>query len=142
MLYFDTSYLARLYVADPGWAQVRALASTDRIACAVHGKAEAMAAFHRKLREGAIAQPIFRRLLNQFEADGAARAFEWLPITPKVLARVRQAYASLPAHVPLRAADALHLACAVEAGFKEIYSNDAHLLGGASFFGLKGRNII
>jgi predicted nucleic acid-binding protein len=81
-------------------------------------------------------------LLKQFESDCAGKAFEWLPVTAHVVARVSQAYAALPATVPLRAADALHLACAAEAGFKELYSNDAHLLRGAHFFGVKGVNLI
>jgi predicted nucleic acid-binding protein len=142
MIYFDTSYLARLYVADVGWEKVRALARTDQVACALHGQAEALAAFHRKFREGVIFQPAFAGLLKQFASDCAATAFEWLPMTPHVLQRVSRGYATLPATVPLRAADALHLACAAESGFKELYSNDTHLMGGAQFFGLKAVNII
>ena len=142
MIYVDTSYVARMYLADAGWEKARALAKTGRIACGLHGKAEAIAAFHRKLREGAVSAAAFAGLMKQFESDCTANAFEWLPVTANVVARVGKSYAALPSTVHLRAADALHLACAAEAGFAELYSNDAHLLSGAHFFGLKGVNVI
>lgn len=142
MIYLDTSYLVRLYFEDPGFKEVRDLAATDHVACALHGQAEMVAAFHRKLREGAVPLKSFRAMLAQFETDHKAGAYQWLPSSPEVLQRVRDVYAGLPASVYLRGADALHLATAALNGFGAVYSNDAHLLTAAESFSLKGMNVI
>ncbi len=141
MLSFDASYLVRLHTRDPGWQKVRALAATDHLACCLHGQAETVAAFHRKLREVNITHTEFKQLVSEFQKDSAEAAFEWLLLSPAVAARLVAVYATLPATVPLRAADALHLACAAENGFPEVYSNDARLLAAAHHFGVKGTNI-
>ena len=49
---------------------------------------------------------------------------------------------SCPPTTFLRASDALHLACAAEHDFSEIYSNDRHFLAAAPLFGLKPVNLI
>jgi predicted nucleic acid-binding protein len=142
VIYLDTSYLVRLYFEDPGFKEVRELAATDHVACALHGQAEMVAAFHRKFRERAIPLKSFRALLAQFETDHNAGAFQWLPSSPDVLQRVRDVYARLPASVYLRGADALHLATAALNGSGIVYSNDVHLLAAAGSFGVKGVNVI
>jgi predicted nucleic acid-binding protein len=142
VIYFDTSYLVRLYYQDAGAGQVRALAATDHIACAALGQAEMMAAFHRKLREGAIKPAAYAALADQVEAHIKAGAFHWLAQDREILSRVRQVYRNLPASVFLRGADAIHLGTAVEAGFRMVYSNDAHLLAAARHFGIEGKNVI
>ena len=142
MIYFDTSYIVRLYWEDAGWENVRQLAATDHVACCMHGKAETAAAFHRKFREGAINQRDFRKLLDQFEDECKDGAFRWLPFSTVVSDRVSQIYKILPNTVNLRAADAVHLACAAENSAKEIYSNDDRLINASRHFGLIGVNVI
>jgi predicted nucleic acid-binding protein len=142
VLYFDTSYLVRLYTKDVGWQKVRALAQTDGLACCIHGQAETVSAFHRKFREGSINPKEFGTLLAEFGRDSNAGAYRWLPLSPMVAARVASTFAKLPSSVTLRAADAIHLACASDAGLTKVYSNDTHLLTAASHFGLTGENLI
>ncbi len=142
MIYFDTSYVARLYFEDPGWEKVRALSTTDQLACCIHGRAETVAAFHRKFREGAINSSDLSTLLRQFDRECELGAFRWLPLSEVIISRLTLVYASLPPAVVLRAADALHLACASENGLKQVYSNDVRLLASASHFGLAGMNVI
>ena len=142
MIYFDTSYLVRLYYSDPGAESVRALAATDHVACAAQGQAEMIAAFHRKLREGAIRPVAYGALLRQMRAHDDLGAFRWLAQDQEIFARIADVYATLPATVFLRAADAVHLATAAESGFRIVYSNDVHLLNAAEHFGIEGRDVI
>lgn len=142
MMYFDSSYVVRLYFEDPGWEKVRELAATDHVACCLSGRAEALAAFHRKLREGIINQRDLRTLIEQFGMECDRGAFQWLPFSHVVVSELHKTYATLPRSVQLRAGDAVHLACAAENRFAEIYSNDPNLLAAAPQFGLRGQNVI
>jgi predicted nucleic acid-binding protein len=67
---------------------------------------------------------------------------EFLPLTEDVLKRLESILAAAPVTTNIRAADALHLACAVEYGFTEVYSNDRLFLAAAPLFGLIGVNVI
>jgi len=141
--YYDTAYLLKLYRSEPGSDAVRAHAATvDVLVCSLLGRAELIAAAHRKVREGTAIAAHVDALLAQVAADRAAGALVWLPIAEPHLDRVTVAFRHAPATVYLRAADALHLASAAEAGFAEIYSNDRRLLAAAPLFGLRGVDVI
>jgi hypothetical protein len=94
--------------------------------------------FHRKLREQTITRKAFGILCDQFAADCEAMLWEWLPVSAKLVGGVAERLRDLPGDVFIRAADALHLTCAAMHGFREVYSNDRHLLAAASHFGLSG----
>ncbi len=76
-------------------------------------------------------------MCEQFEADCESAVWEWLPLSATLVADLSDRICRLPARAFIRAADALHLASAAEQGFKEIYSNDRHLLAAASHFKLR-----
>ena len=131
-----------MYFQDAGYERVRHLAASDAVACAQHGRAEVISAFHRKRREQAISARFYEITLREFLRELRGGAFRWLPLSDRIFERVELVYAKLPATIFLRAADALHLSTASENGFREIHSNDAKLLSAAPHFGLRGLNVI
>jgi predicted nucleic acid-binding protein len=142
VIYCDSNYLVRLYWDDPGWEKVRRFLAGDHVACSLHGRGEVVAALHRKLREGQCPPETYEQLLDQFRKECDDQAFRWLPLTAALMESLSEQFRSLPRNVFLRAADALHLACARDHGFKIIYSNDERLLAAAPRFGLKGKDIL
>jgi predicted nucleic acid-binding protein len=142
VVYFDTSYLVRLYLDDHGAEAVRMLAVHNHIACSFHGAIESVAAFHRSYRDKRLTHAGYAAVLDQFHADDETEAFTWLPIGKDLAPKLEKIYRKVPPTLFLRAADALHLICARENGFTEIYSHDLRLLEAATLFGLKARNII
>ncbi len=143
LLYFDTSYLVRLYLRDHGFGKVRELAGSGAaIASAWHARAEIVAAFHRAFREGRLEQGAYRSALEQFLADSKESLYHWLPLTNSIQQRLEQFFWQATSTTNIRAADALHLACAAEHGFTEVHSNDRHFLAAAPQFGLRGVNAI
>ena len=141
--YYDSTYLFKLQCEEAGTVEVRAHASTVRsLSSAVHARAEFVSACHRKIREGSGTHGHLEAMLAQFRQDCLGGAIVLLPLTDLVFARLEGFYLTAPATSRLRASGALHLACAAEHGFTEIYSNDRHLLAAAPLFGMKGINVI
>lgn len=143
MIYFDTSYLLKLYLDERGSEAVRRLAAkSDRLTCAWHGQAEMVTAFHRKFREGAIDRAQLSAVVEQFLKESRSDALVWLPIGKPVVDLLTATVSAAPENLHLRAADALHLACARVHGFEVVHANDQRLLAAAPAFGLRGVNVI
>lgn len=142
-LYFDTSYLVRIYSREPGYAQVQTLLSGCQTICsAAHARAEFAAVVLRKRRENADTATNLHELHGQFLDELGAGHVHMLPLTEPVFERVESVMHAAPPATFLRAADALHLACAAMHGFGDVYSNDRHFLAAAPLFGLRGVNVI
>jgi predicted nucleic acid-binding protein len=142
VIYCDSAYILKFYIPEEGSADVRLLFEQNDVASCCHAQAEVVSAMHRKWRDNLIEKPVFMEAATQFKNDIRAGCWEFFNITQALLDAVQTGYRNLPSTTFLRASDALHLACAKEHGFREIYSNDKHLLAAAKLFGLKGRNVI
>ena len=143
MIYFDTSYIVKCYLNETGSTEVRALAeATEGLSSCLHGRAEFWTAVKRNVREKLITAAEAAATFERFEADESAGVWRWFSIERPLVDRTCQRVASAADTVFLRAADALHLACAEEQGFTEIYTHDRHVLAAASVFGLVGKDII
>ena len=138
MIYFDSRYLAKLYLWEPDSERVRTRAeASDGLVCCATGRGELVATFHRHFREKRLTQREFKQLCAQVELDLDAGLWTVLPVTTAVMEDQARRIAALSAEVFLRAADALHLTCAAEAGLHEVYSSDRHLVAAAPHFGLR-----
>jgi predicted nucleic acid-binding protein len=77
-----------------------------------------------------------------FLEDVRAGAWNLLPVTSELLEGLEAKLSKLRKRdLFLRAGDAVHLVTAAEAGFREVWTNDRHMLSAARSFGLKGRSV-
>lgn len=141
MIYFDTACIAKCYLNEPGAAAVRAVArASSGLASSLLARLEFHSVLHRHLREGRIQAGEMAAILDEFQQDEEQGVWHWYPLSRFLVARACAAMRRIPAEVLLRAGDALHLSCAVDQGYTEIYTNDRHMLAGAPYFHLRGLN--
>jgi predicted nucleic acid-binding protein len=142
VIYFDAAFVAKFYLDEPESAAVRARAASEgEVGCCALGKVEVVSVFHRKWREKVRTKAECQTLIAQFEADCAADLWTWLPASEAIVSVAAAKYRSLPDTIFLRTLDAIHLACASEAGLAEVFTNDRHMLAAAPHFGLAGTTI-
>lgn len=143
MIYFDSSYVAKCYLHEPGADKVQALATRSAgIASCEIAQLEFAAALLRHLREGRINGQRLQEARGDFLDDQRNGVWAWLPCSSVLIENARERVLKLTPSVFLRSIDALHLTCAVENGFTEIYTNDRHMMSAAPHFGLKAVNVI
>jgi len=143
VIYFDAAYVAKCYLNEPGADQVREAAyAADGLASCELAKLELASILKRHVRERHVSRQEMRAILKDFEEDEQNGVWQWFGVTSGLLERARKAVLDIPGTVFLRAGDALHLACAEEHGFREVYTNDPHMLRAARHFHLTGVNVI
>lgn len=142
-LYFDTSYLFRLYASEPGHEAVRELLhEAETVVSAWHARAEFASILLRKRWEKTFDKVVAKGVALQFQEDRDQGILMLLDLTEPVVAKLEEVFYFAPETTNLRAADALHLACAAEHGFREVYSHDKRFLEAAPLFGLRGVDVI
>jgi predicted nucleic acid-binding protein len=80
--------------------------------------------------------------LKEFEQDERDGVWQWFSLTSALLEKARQHVLGLPSSLVVRSGDALHLTCAEEHGFQEVYTNDRHMLQAARHFNVVGVNLL
>jgi len=131
-LFLDTSAFAKRYVAEQGSDKVLALCQeADRLFVSVICFPELTSTLCRLVREKKLARAAYRQLKGDAVADLAD--VDICQITPEVLAGV---VSLLEAH-PLRAMDALHVACALACQPDAFVSADRQQLAAARKAGLR-----
>lgn len=131
-LFLDTSAFAKRYVAEQGTDKVLAMCQeADRLFVSVICFPELTSTLCRLVREKKLARAAYRQLKGEAVADLAD--VDICQITPDVLAAV----VSLLETHPLRAMDALHVACALACQPDAFVSADRQQLAAARKAGLR-----
>lgn len=143
MIYFDAAYIAKCYLNEPGADRVRELAQTaPGLASCEFARIEFFSVVQRHLREAHLTPSEAAAALSEFEQDERGGVWHWLPVHSRLVRETCARLRSLPRNTLIRAADALHLGCAVDNGFREIYTNDRRMLVCAARFRIEAKNVI
>ena len=143
MIDFDAAYVAKCYLNEPGADRVRDVAyGADGLASSELARLEFASILKRHVRDRHMTRREMTAILKDFEEDEENGVWRWFGITSELLETARKAVLDMPSTVFLRSADALHLACAEEHGFEEVYTNDRHMLKAARHFHLTGVNVL
>jgi predicted nucleic acid-binding protein len=131
-VFLDTSAFAKRYIAEQGSDKVLALCQqADSFVVSVICVPELISTLSRLVREKKLTRAAYRKLKGEAIAD--LEDADICQITPEILAAV----VSLLEEHPLRAMDALHLACALSYQADAFVSADHRQLSAARKAGLR-----
>jgi predicted nucleic acid-binding protein len=143
VVYLDTCYILKCYLTEPGSEEVREFTeAADGLASCVLARAEFAAAVHGHVRERKLTRAQAAEVTQRFRDDERQGYWVWHGLTERLLDDVARGFEWLPPATYLRTADAIHLCCARAENYREIHSNDWHLLAAAPHFGLKGVDVV
>lgn len=126
-IYLDTSALVKLYLPEPDSASVeRALRGRRDLVVSDLAITEVASTVSRRAREGALSRLDAGRLCRQLLAHAEAGVFLRADIVPETHREAERLLLSL-AEARLRSLDALHLALAIGAGARTLFTFDARL---------------
>jgi len=130
----DSSAFAKRFVNEEGSDDVQAIcAQADALGLSVLCVPEIISALNRRLRERLLTPPQYRQAKQRLFDD--ARDADIIQLTPSVLGTAIRVLETSP----VRAMDALHIACALEWGADVFASADARQLAAAKRARLKTR---
>ncbi len=132
--FFDSSAFAKRYVEEPGSQAVESLcAAATELGLSVVCIPDIVSALNRRVREGSLSARQYEAAKESLSAD--IRDVSIINLTPYVISTCT---AVLEAD-PLRAMDALHVACAVRWGAQIFVSADKGQIAAAKRAGLRMR---
>ncbi len=143
MIYFDAAYIAKCYLNEPGAERVREVAyGADGLASCELARLEFASILKRHVRERHVTRREMTAVLKEFAEDEKNGVWHWFAVTSELIEKARKAILDIPSTVFVRSGDALHLACAQDQGFKDVYTNDRHMLQAARYFKLTGVDVL
>ena len=132
--FFDSSAFAKRYVEEPGSQAVESLcAAATELGLSVVCIPEIVSALNRRVREGSLSARQYEVAKESLSAD--IRDVSIINLTPHVISTCTTVLET----GPVRAMDALHIACAVEWGAALFVSADKKQLSAAKRVGLQTR---
>ncbi|MCA9977161.1 MAG: type II toxin-antitoxin system VapC family toxin, partial [Anaerolineales bacterium] len=134
--FFDASAFVKRYVEESGSQQVDEICQeTSDLALSVICVPEIMSALNRRVRERILLPQAYSVIKQHLSQD--IRDAEIVNLTPHIIASA----ISLLETSPLRAMDALHVACALEWGVDLFVSSDQRQLAAAEKVNLKTKRV-